>query len=82
MSLNEVHDLVQFAVIEPIIGRQSHGIQPELGFITAGFDVDVGWLLSLVAEKEEAVRSHPQHSWHSTEPSRLKIDPASQSYHT
>ena len=43
MSVNEVHDLVLFAVIEPIIGRQSHTIQRELGFITAGFDVDVRW---------------------------------------
>src|SRR4051794_14244326 len=48
--LDEVPDLNELPTIEPIIGRQSHGHQPELRFITAGFGVDVRRLSAFVAE--------------------------------
>src|SRR5262249_46864637 len=66
--LDEIIDLVQLARIEPIIGRQSHGLQPELGFITARFDVDVRRLAPLVTEKEESIRPHTQDSGYPAEP--------------
>jgi hypothetical protein len=47
--------LVQVAGAEPVVPGEQHRLQPELGLISAGLDMDVGRFLIFVAEKEEAV---------------------------
>ena len=49
-------DLLQFPPVKAVIGREVDRVEPEFGFIVTGFDVDMNWLLPLVAEEEKAKR--------------------------
>jgi hypothetical protein len=49
-------DLVQVAAIEAVVARELHGIEPKLSFISTGFNMDMGRLLPLVAEKKKRKR--------------------------
>jgi len=51
---NNPFDLVQFAGSEAVIGRQQNGIEPKLGLIASGFDMDMRRFLAFVAEEVEA----------------------------
>jgi hypothetical protein len=62
--LDEPTGVIQLASIEPIIGRQVYGKQPELGFMFTGLDMNVRGLFAFVAEEKEAKATNPQHDGH------------------
>jgi hypothetical protein len=56
--------LVKFAPVKAIIDRKLYRVEPEFGFIVTGFDMDVGWLLHLITEKEKAETPYAENGRH------------------
>ena len=48
---NDPFDLVEFAGGEAIIGGQNNRIEPKLGLIAGGFDMDMRRFLTLIAKE-------------------------------
>jgi len=59
MLANDSLNLIQFVCSEPKISSQFNRVKPELGLVTFGFDMNMGWLLSFVAEESKPITSDP-----------------------
>src|SRR5678816_1142320 len=64
MLLHKPQERRQFMAAEPGGTGQTHRVKPELGIAFSVLHVNVGWLLALPAEKEEAKAICSQHRWH------------------
>jgi hypothetical protein len=52
---HDVHDDPQFVCGEAVVPRESGRAEPELGFITGLFHMNMDRFVSFVREKEEAI---------------------------
>jgi hypothetical protein len=63
----ELFDLAQFAAVKAVVGGQLNWIEPVLGLISTGLDVNVWWFSPFIAEKEKAKPPNSQDGGHLTE---------------
>jgi hypothetical protein len=68
MVKDNAFNLVEFACGKAIISGQERWIQPELGLVACGFDMNMWRFLTFVAKEIEPEPADTQNGWHHSAP--------------